>query len=84
MLLLCSCLSTKNVNRNVIWKKSHLINMKLLGNVSFRTFPTIKTLTQLELLSHSGLLRAAQVFYSHFIATMLVDHVSRSKILRDG
>ena len=68
--------------------------MKLLANLSFRTSPTIKNLTQLffykrflikacqiyDLLSFSAFFRAVQVLNSRVLATMLADHVSRNRI----
>ena len=69
------------------------MNMKLLANLSLKAFRhtnffykhvVVKTCQIYDLLTFSGFSRTAQVFHSHVLATTLADHVSRSRIMRDG
>ena len=72
-----------NINKNVAWEKRHFINMKLLANLFFRAFSTIKNFTQFYLykcfvveacqifdfLPFSGYFTAAQVFHFQVLIT---------------
>ena len=88
----------KNVNKNVAWEKSicDLMNIKLSANLSFRDFIRLKpsqnlfwSVSLMKLVTFMTFclfrtFRATQVLHSRVVAVTFVDHVSRSRMWRDG